>query len=403
MAEPNIKDIAYRTAANVFGGPVDLATMVMRPFGYNTPDTQVVGGSEWIGKKMEDAGLASSARAPLTEFIASMAVPTPGVLAKGTAFAAPAIAGMFIGKGAKTWDALAAQKAKMLADIGTDARTIWQQTGTWKGPDGKWRQEVGDQSAKLTLGRGSPDEYAAKFPQDEALKLAQQRATLPVEKGGLGLGPNNTAEERAAAMGFDTPAYHTSRTGVDTDVLDSGKYAMAPFDSIGTHFGTKEAALDRFNRTVGTTDQIKGSSYPVLLKGDKPLMSPSGAMYTEDPLAMMLSAKSDYGNLPKSNANLRQEIFADNSIIPYINDVEAAGSTSYIAPPDSIRSRFAAFDPFRKDVATAIAMGVAAPNLLAQEQPIISEAEQRARIMFDTGQDPYTIYQQTGIWLGGNE
>ena len=43
---------------------------------------------------------------------------------------------------AKTWDAVSAQKAKMLEDIGVDPKTIWQQTGTWKGPDGKWRQEV---------------------------------------------------------------------------------------------------------------------------------------------------------------------------------------------------------------------------------------------------------------------
>jgi len=293
MAEPSIKDLAYRTAASVFGGPVDLATMVMRPFGYNTPDTQVMGGSEWIGKKMEEAGLVSSARAPLTEFIASVAVPTPGGLAKGAALAAPALGGMVIGKGGKlsssiddamlaaekikslgpefvpkieqssggsvyltverqtltksgepskikkptpidfkarfadhpsywgssissdpvtgndidtvvkmfeskigkapepnfstarfnpadkygtvedikfvegishrgnpvikrtverrpftffepksAWDASAAQKAKLLNDMGTDARTIWQQTGTWKGPDGKWRQEI---------------------------------------------------------------------------------------------------------------------------------------------------------------------------------------------------------------------------------------------------------------------
>lgn len=148
MAEPSIKDIAYRTAASVFGGPVDLATMVMRPFGYSTPDTQVMGGSEWIGKKMEEAGLVSSARAPLTEFIASVAVPTPGGIAKGAALAAPALGGIFIGKGAKTWDALAAQKAKMLADMGTDPRTIWQQTGTWKGPDGKWRQEISDKTAQ---------------------------------------------------------------------------------------------------------------------------------------------------------------------------------------------------------------------------------------------------------------
>jgi hypothetical protein len=143
MAEPSIKDIAYRTAASVFGGPVDLATMVMRPFGYKTPDMQVMGGSEWIGKKMEEAGLVSSARAPLTEFIASVAVPTPGGIAKGAALAAPAIGGMFIGKGAKTWDALAAQKAKILADMGTDPRTIWQQTpklSAWAANKyGNWR------------------------------------------------------------------------------------------------------------------------------------------------------------------------------------------------------------------------------------------------------------------------
>ena len=34
--------------------------------------------------------------------------------------------------------------------------------------------------------------------------------------------------------------------------------------------------------------------------------------------------------------------------------------------PDQIRSKFAAFDPLRKDVATAIAAGVALPDLLAQ-------------------------------------
>ncbi len=35
--------------------------------------------------------------------------------------------------------------------------------------------------------------------------------------------------------------------------------------------------------------------------------------------------------------------------------------------PEQLRSRFAAFDPFRKDVATATAMGVALPDLLAAE------------------------------------
>jgi hypothetical protein len=39
-----------------------------------------------------------------------------------------------------------------------------------------------------------------------------------------------------------------------------------------------------------------------------------------------------------------------------------------VMSPDQIRSRFAAFDPFRKTAATAAAMGVAAPDLLAQER-----------------------------------
>ena len=224
---------------------------------------------------------------------------------------------------------------------------------------------------------GEPDTLEkALYPQQAALDLAQERAALPVEQGGLGLPKDNTPMDRAKAMGFNIPAYHTSRTGVDTDVLDSGKYAIAPFDSIGTHFGTKEAALDRFNRTTGTTEQIKGSSYPVLLKGDKPYLTQQGEIYREDPLAMMLSEKSDYGNLPKSNANLRAEIFENNSIIPYINDVEATGSISYIAPPESIRSRFAAFDPFRRNAAIAAAMGVAAPNLLAAEPEKKKEEQQ---------------------------
>jgi hypothetical protein len=83
VADPSIKDLAYRALASAVGAPVDLATMAMRPLGYKTPDTQVVGGSEWIGSQMERAGLIGSARSPIQEFLASMAVPTPGGMTKG--------------------------------------------------------------------------------------------------------------------------------------------------------------------------------------------------------------------------------------------------------------------------------------------------------------------------------
>ena len=42
----------------------------------------------------------------------------------------------------KTWNPDAAQQAKMLESMGTDPMSILEKTGTWKGSDGKWRQEI---------------------------------------------------------------------------------------------------------------------------------------------------------------------------------------------------------------------------------------------------------------------
>jgi len=60
-----------------------------------------------------------------------------------------ATAGMFVGKGSKTWNGANAQKAEQLAAQGVDQRKVWSETGTWKGPDGMWRQEIPDNAAKF--------------------------------------------------------------------------------------------------------------------------------------------------------------------------------------------------------------------------------------------------------------
>lgn len=57
--------------------------------------------------------------------------------------------GMMIGPKAKTWDAGAAAKAAQMEKSGIDPRVIWKETGTWKGPDGNWRQEVSDKGASF--------------------------------------------------------------------------------------------------------------------------------------------------------------------------------------------------------------------------------------------------------------
>ena len=62
----------------------------------------------------------------------------------------PAAVGMFIGKGAKTWDAAAAAEAEKRLAAGDDARKVWSELGVFRGPDGHLRQEIDDSAAKVT-------------------------------------------------------------------------------------------------------------------------------------------------------------------------------------------------------------------------------------------------------------
>lgn len=70
--------------AGTLGAPVDIATMMMRPFGYKEKEPFL--GSEYIGRQMERAGMVSPTRRPLGELAAGF-VPA---LATGGAAAIPA-------------------------------------------------------------------------------------------------------------------------------------------------------------------------------------------------------------------------------------------------------------------------------------------------------------------------
>lgn len=69
-------DVANRGVAGLMGGPVDVAALALRPFGYQHPAP--VGGSEWIGNLMEQAGMVSPERRPTAEFLASLLTPSVG-------------------------------------------------------------------------------------------------------------------------------------------------------------------------------------------------------------------------------------------------------------------------------------------------------------------------------------
>lgn len=61
------------------------------------------------------------------------------------------LAGMMIGKSAKTWNAADHAKALEMEAKGIDPRIIWKESGNWKGPDGNWRQEIPDNAAALNM------------------------------------------------------------------------------------------------------------------------------------------------------------------------------------------------------------------------------------------------------------
>jgi len=70
-----VQDVILRGIAGGLGAPVDFVqTDLLKPFGYEHPAP--IGSSEWIGNLMEQAGMVSKQRYPVSEFIVSMAFPS---------------------------------------------------------------------------------------------------------------------------------------------------------------------------------------------------------------------------------------------------------------------------------------------------------------------------------------
>jgi len=93
---------------------------------------------------------------------------------------------------------------------------------------------------------------------EQAHQTAQRNAALPVNQGGLGLAPDNTAMDRARAMGFDVdnPVYHG--TGADFDKFND--------DLLGTNTGAPSARMGHFfSETPHTASQYARMSSKVAI------------------------------------------------------------------------------------------------------------------------------------------
>jgi hypothetical protein len=191
------------------------------------------------------------------------------------------------------------------------------------------------------------------YPQQAALDLAQQRAALPVEQGGLGLPANNTAADRAKAMGFDVnnPLYHA--TDVDFASIRpslQGKLGAGVYVSPSSQYAEKYTSLN----AAGNARVL-----PLVARGK--LANDDVAMNIAESIRQEMAAQNPNFSVAEWKKRTTQALanagYAGRNM---------SGLESVITDPSNVRSRFAAFDPFRRDVATATAMGVALPDLLAQ-------------------------------------
>lgn len=255
------------------------------------------------------------------------------------------------------------------------------------------------------------------YPQEQALQLAQKNAAKPISEGGLGLPKDNTPMDRAKAMGFDTPIYHATSADfeefVPSSLRGASYFASSPERAMR---GAKAGAADRLGAgqpdrvmpLVTRSQEVEGltiskpqrewfNSLPeeatesqvqsLMNKAPKDgywfmwydeIKLPSGEfkyVKKQEPFVSYEQAvktnKDIYGRGFNDYSDASSERFASEMAKnqgrgAYLQNDES-GLAMAVVDPSIVRSRFAAFDPARRNEADILA-GVLPLSLLADEE-----------------------------------
>jgi len=306
----------------------------------------------------------------------------------------------------------------------------------------------------------APMGLSTKLPPTKYSKahdIAQRNAALPVEQGGLGLPANNTAMDRAKALGFDTEAYHGSKNnisefmnlfrGKNTDAMSATAahfsasnpdtantyaallgvndlpllnsvaakngpiknkiydlkdklqelYADSKIKDFSTFLETEQAkninsAIDTLTSQGYMNMFEKGKVYPLKLKpGNSKIKDYKGNEYRDSSYYEELKNSNGFDSVTYKNTY--DNGAGDN---PFLTDVYA------IKNPKNIRSKFAAFDPMKKDsadiLASAAGAGVVAKALSGDEAEAgdnmrnnVSDSLLHAVMMQESGGNPNAV------------
>lgn len=202
----------------------------------------------------------------------------PGLIAgsappmKGAAGLA-GLAGMFVGKGSKTWDAVQATRAMELEKAGVDARKIWSETGTWKAPDGAWRQEIPDNTAS----------FHNQFPKPSAKEI-----TGTLEAQDLVRSTDELKRQARAAGGFTIPGFYADKPGL-YDKYVKAKNMLGEYEAKYVAPTQKSGILEKF-----VTHDDLYDAYPSLSR--MPTVhnrNHSGGAYSENSRDMLIGGGNE--------------------------------------------------------------------------------------------------------------
>ena len=213
------------------------------------------------------------------------------------------------------------------------------------------------------------------LPRQAALDTAQKNAALPIEEGGLGLPKDNTPEMREKAMGF-IDAYHGTTQGARKEQLrDAEGWSDVWATDNPRVANTYATGRPQFGRPEGQ------AVLPLSVRLENPMVidAPYGSSWRQIDTAL----PNDPEVLPYSTdmlSEIAKKQGYDSLLVKNVFDVGGGriprsekgqdaltGTTYAIFNPAQVRSRFAAFDPMRKNDKDLLA-GVLPLGLLADEE-----------------------------------
>lgn len=185
---------------------------------------------------------------------------------------------------------------------------------------------------------------AAPTEQEVAHMIAQRHAALPTAQGGLGLPAANKPMDRAAAMGYDLPAYRGTRSDEAAIYGNTQQIPGKPRSGTGAFMSEDPALASTYAGNLGGNVMplmVRSKGMPTVNAGGAP-WSDIGGRDTNQIAREALAAGQPgvrFQNVADPGAHLRG-----------VQDIPETANNLTAFNPADVRSRFAAFDPMKRDL-----------------------------------------------------